>query len=336
MGSSLITPSYGQLPNMAGVRFESVLLTSPSSLWLTPAWPHCLHSLHLVRHHGLTWWVPRSSLAAVFGGLERHTERPSERHALATARFANRDANRTHARASACAAAAAAPDGGLVGIERSVGAWFVQRATGLGARPSHDWSLASAVTLTPTPTPMDASMGASPHEAGGRARRAHGRAATAQAPLHGIAPACEAWAEAQPTHLVPTRRVALLPLPCPTAARLLSAVASGGHAAGADRPHASAASRLVCSGAAAGRRRQRTVRLVVRLALCIGGLARTFGHAVVYRSLKGHVMEALGFDETRVFAHLRLDDKRGITGFGRRDLGGTIDSSEGAVRHNRQ
>jgi hypothetical protein len=44
-----------------------------------------------------------------------------------------------------------------------------------------------------------------------------------------------------------------------------------------------------------------------RLALLLGGLARTFPHELVFRSIKSHLIDAMGMD-TVVFAHIRLQD----------------------------
>lgn len=46
-----------------------------------------------------------------------------------------------------------------------------------------------------------------------------------------------------------------------------------------------------------------------RLALCLGGLARTLLNALVPHSIRGHVIDALGM-RTTVFAHIRLEDQR--------------------------
>eukprot|EP00908_Phaeocystis_cordata_P016745 Transcript_28062.p1 GENE.Transcript_28062~~Transcript_28062.p1 ORF type:complete len:564 (+),score=0.42 Transcript_28062:315-2006(+) len=46
-----------------------------------------------------------------------------------------------------------------------------------------------------------------------------------------------------------------------------------------------------------------------RLALCISGLVRTFTHRLVYETIKGHLVDALG-TATTVFAHLRIADER--------------------------
>lgn len=68
-----------------------------------------------------------------------------------------------------------------------------------------------------------------------------------------------------------------------------------------------------------------------RLAVCFGGLARTFGRALVHRSLKGHLIDALGARAT-VFAVLRLEDRRGIDHYQRTDLSGVVPASERDVR----
>jgi hypothetical protein len=62
--------------------------------------------------------------------------------------------------------------------------------------------------------------------------------------------------------------------------------------------------------------RGRTDAALPRVALGIGGLARTFPHPLVYKSLRGHVVDALGVEQTRVFAALRLDDDRPVSGGG--------------------
>lgn len=67
-----------------------------------------------------------------------------------------------------------------------------------------------------------------------------------------------------------------------------------------------------------------------QLALCIGGLARTFAHAVVYRSIRGHLVAPLGVDAT-VFAHLRLSDRRGMTGAHGKDFSGVVPATQADV-----
>ena len=62
------------------------------------------------------------------------------------------------------------------------------------------------------------------------------------------------------------------------------------------------------------------------LALSIGGLARTFTNALVHRAMHGHLALRLGM-RTVVFAHLRLDDKRGMTASFGKDFSGTISAS---------
>ena len=62
----------------------------------------------------------------------------------------------------------------------------------------------------------------------------------------------------------------------------------------------------------------------LRLAVGIGGLARTFTHPVVYKSIRGHLLDALATPRSSshaaasnavtVFASLRLDDNRPVTG----------------------
>ena len=47
-----------------------------------------------------------------------------------------------------------------------------------------------------------------------------------------------------------------------------------------------------------------------RTAVCVGGAARTFGHPVVYRTLKTNVIDALG-GIVVPFAYLKLGDDRG-------------------------
>lgn len=64
-----------------------------------------------------------------------------------------------------------------------------------------------------------------------------------------------------------------------------------------------------------------------RIALCLGGLARSFGRPLVYRALRGHVLLPLGAASTSVFAHLRLGDVRGMTGRFGKDFSATIAST---------
>ena len=49
-----------------------------------------------------------------------------------------------------------------------------------------------------------------------------------------------------------------------------------------------------------------------RLALGLAGLARTFAHPLVYKALRGFLVDAIGARSTTVFAHLRLDDDRPV------------------------
>ena len=57
-------------------------------------------------------------------------------------------------------------------------------------------------------------------------------------------------------------------------------------------------------------RRRRTGVPIRRTAVCVGGTARTFGHPIVYRTIRGHVLDALG-GHTVPFAYLKLGDDRG-------------------------
>jgi hypothetical protein len=56
---------------------------------------------------------------------------------------------------------------------------------------------------------------------------------------------------------------------------------------------------------------------VPRLALGLGGLARTFAHQLVYQTVRGHLIDAVGA-RTTVFAHLRLEDDRPVQRGGHR------------------
>ena len=56
---------------------------------------------------------------------------------------------------------------------------------------------------------------------------------------------------------------------------------------------------------------------VPRLALGLGGLARTFAHQLVYTTVRGHLIDAVGA-RTTVFAHLRLQDDRPVQHGGHR------------------
>ena len=56
---------------------------------------------------------------------------------------------------------------------------------------------------------------------------------------------------------------------------------------------------------------------VPRLALGLGGLARTFAHQLVYTTVRGHLIDAVGA-RTTVFAHLRLEDDRPVQRGGHR------------------
>ena len=67
----------------------------------------------------------------------------------------------------------------------------------------------------------------------------------------------------------------------------------------AEEAESAAVARLACSG---------RPDPPPKLALCIGGLARTFAHPLVYRSLLGHVLLPFGASYAAVLAHLRLGD----------------------------
>ena len=56
---------------------------------------------------------------------------------------------------------------------------------------------------------------------------------------------------------------------------------------------------------------------VPRLAFGLGGLARTFAHQLVYQTVRGHLIDAVGA-RTTVFAHLRLEDDRPVQRGGHR------------------
>lgn len=67
-----------------------------------------------------------------------------------------------------------------------------------------------------------------------------------------------------------------------------------------------------------------------RLALCIGGLARSFSHALSWQTVRGHLMHPLGAHIT-TFAALRLEDERGLTAANGKDFSATASASRNAV-----
>lgn len=141
-------------------------------------------------------------------------------------------------------------------------------------------------------------------------------------------PACDAWKVAAPSHIVPTPRVALRSLPCPRAA----ADAYVAAAPAALIPPPPLASSIVCRGVSSSFRRPPTYPTgAPRLALLLGGLARTFARPLVHSTLRANLIEALGFGTSGVFAHLRLEDRRGITGFGKIDLSGVTSAERAEV-----
>ena len=93
----------------------------------------------------------------------------------------------------------------------------------------------------------------------------------------------------------------------------------GGSSDGHPRPSAASLNRT-CSAASATHTRSVPGMLCAgyasrppRVAVCLAGGARTFPHALVKRSLRENLIDALGVGSSslQVFAHLKLADKRG-------------------------
>jgi hypothetical protein len=71
-----------------------------------------------------------------------------------------------------------------------------------------------------------------------------------------------------------------------------------------------------------------------RIALCLGGLARTFGHSLAFKTLKGNLLIPLRAKTSAVFAHLRLADSRGIPNRGRQFANHISPGTWGSYRQN--
>lgn len=296
-----------------GAVFESVLFVPADLLWVRPLLPRCFHSLTSLdrdRYYGRVWWVRRSSVLQAFAPTEGLPPNATTWDCDAT--------------------------GGIsAGHEQRIGKWLADRARRNGAFPDIDTSLAVGVPLS--------------HDG--------------DAPLR---PDCHAWRAAMPSSLVPQRRVQLLHPPCPTsmseatshlrtddydamlaeltpsalATRVTDAIC-GVHAGQQDERRVSSSARPPTvvtdipwrrsynASAQEGTSSDEVSRPAV--AMMLGGLARTFAHPLVHRSLRGHVIEALGCP-VAVFAHLRLEDKRGMTAYGKKDLSGVIHTDEQAVK----
>ena len=292
-----------------GIAFDSILYLPANKLWLTPMWPYCLHTTTTRdRYHGLTLWATRKSLNALF-------VQPTIESVVRLQRSNT------------------SSDLGVVASEQEFASAVINFASRHGAAPVADSTLAAGVTIHPvgigaqsiTDSPSTSSnpstvIGSTPSPAAWR-------------------PACDAWALAAPTHLVPQPRVAYRILPCPSATT--DSYLSESHdenlevslegSVAREAPQAVLASSVVCRtnraaiAGEAGERRKGPLAPNAQpsLALLIGGLARTFAHPIVHRTLRGHLLESLGM-EVAVFAHLRLEDQRGMTAFGRTDLSGSI------------
>ena len=298
-----------------GIAFESILYVPANKLWLTPMWPYCLHATTTRdRYHGLTLWATRKSLNALF-------VQPTIESVVRLQRSNT------------------SSDLGVVASEQEFASAVVNFASRHGAAPMADSTLAAGVTIHPV------GIGGRGSQRGSQSITDPSTSSTPSIKIGSTPspaawrPACDAWALAAPTHLVPQPRVAYRTLPCPSATTdsYLSHSLQGSVAR--EAPQAVLASSVVCrtSRAAmpgeAGERRKGPLFTFTEgplaphaqpsLALLIGGLARTFAHPIVHRTLRGHLLESLGM-EVAVFAHLRLEDRRGMTAFGRTDLSGSI------------
>ena len=112
---------------------------------------------------------------------------------------------------------------------------------------------------------------------------------------------CHAWRNATPAHAAH--------LPCPPRHLQWSSrsIVDGTHSSAWSRfdTHQQNGSGAALADAVCGSRGP-------RLALGLAGLARTFAHPLVYKALRGFLIDAVGARSTTVFAHLRLDDDRPV------------------------
>jgi hypothetical protein len=136
----------------------------------------------------------------------------------------------------------------------------------------------------------------------------------------GLGASCDAWEALRPAAHVLPAAVLEMP-PCPAGALAAtrggpSGAAGGIEVEGAAAPPPSASTaQLVCASTAPG-------RPPPLMALCFGGLARTQPHALVAATLRAHVIAPLGCS-VRLFAHLRLEDRRGLTKASGKDFSAT-------------
>ena len=268
--------------------------TSPNLLWTQPLWPHCFYKWDGSRSHGHFHWYARADADTLLLG-------PGARDGASTSRVESRPLAR---------AAQEAPS----------------RAARRPVSVLQDPLLAVALPLPPSETECRAFQNATPAHASrlgcpprrfapDEMKRLAGHAVHRQhrdGPHNGsragsrVVSAGGASPRANSPFLYTTSTA--------STQRSISPEVNGtdvGTDVGTDAASCRAMARAVCTTLEGKPSR------VPRLAFGLGGLARTFAHQLVYQTVRGHLIDAVGA-RTTVFAHLRLHDDRPVQHGGHR------------------
>lgn len=317
--------------------FQEVLVLPPDALWIAPLWPFCLHPANTSslrgrtqlasynRHFGAVWWLTRRGADLALGAdLGPATDDVPAPCPYAVAR---------DGAPSDGAAAKAAEERPLIMLAAQPSSNFTSREDPglfrsvrvLGASTGHPQThpqldcdawvaivlalrASSSSSATPLACPPSTDLAAFAND------RLHWHRSATLADATGISAGTSAPPRDVEQHQRAEQR-AVTAADAPTRER----------DGKLDSAAVASTTRLVCS-AAARATRPLSSGTPPTLALCIGGLARTFASALVQRALVGHLQQPLGM-ETTLFAHLRLGDARGMTGAFGKDFSATIVAS---------
>ena len=305
----------------AAARFESVLIVPADSLWLLPLWPHCFHSGSVNRHFGRVAWLTREAVDIMLASpshMEGNPDRQRNRRCLTA--YVEPELNSTldpSLRFAVQLVRSSAPSSGSFSRAGSLSSATSMHASSsfrTPARPDCEaWRAASLAWRAASATRIMRRGSGSGSEAGS----SEGEGVSF--PIGTRHPQCPSAIPSAFPSAFPSATPSAIPSAIPSAPTLHNA---SGVSVTDDEAFVASTARLVCSGSSSA---------PPKIALCVGGLARTFAHELVHRSMHGHLLLRLGASYSAVFAHLRLGDLRGLTGMHGKDFSAVIAASQASV-----